>query len=418
MSSTKPKQEFVTAPAEAIENQSARRDPRVKLFGSIESLETLRAKWLTWSGNRDSDWYLNLEILKSNLNRESPYVLCVYRDGVPDAILVGRKSRGSMRLRIGYLKLDLTVTQLYFVYGAFRGNRSRENAQLLVREIFEGLRRGEADVAYLNFLREESPLFVSVNQIPPVRSRDLFHEVQKHYAGSLPGTMDEFYKRLSPNSRSQVKGKLKKLSKQFPNQWRIRCFRAVEELDELIRDAEPVASKSYQRGLGVGFKDTPEERDRLRLKAQRGWLRAYILYLAEEPAAIWFGDINEGIFGSDYLAFNPKFGKYSPGICLTAKVIESFCGNPTENVSGVDFATGYARYKEMFSDSVLEEKNSYIFAPTFRGTTLNLCRWATGEFNQVVKGFLQRIRMLEVIKKRWRSRLSSEGAEPQADATA
>lgn len=412
MPSTKPNEELANPNdvrgVEVVSHPS----PEIRIFRTRESLEELRAKWLTWPGNRDSDWYLNLQILESNPSTETPHVLCVYRNGEPDAILVGRKSSGKMNLRIGYLKLGLSVTQLYFVYGAFRGNVSTENARLLVREILQCLRRGEADLAYMNFHREDSPLFEAIHQVCPLPSRGLFHDVQKHYATSIPGTMDEYYQRLSHNSRSQAKSKVKKLVKQFPKQWRLRCFRNVEELDELVRDGERVAGKSYQRGLGVGFQDTSEERARIKLKAQKGWLRAYILYLGDEPAAIWFGDINEGIFGSDYLAFDPQFAKFSPGICLIVMVIEGFCGNLAEPVRGVDFATGYARYKEMFSDSVLEEKNSYIFAPTLKGTALNVSRFLAGNVNNSLKWLLTRTNLLEIVKRTWRSKMRGEPAEP------
>ena len=89
--------------------------------------------------------------------------------------------------------------------------------------------------------------------------------------------------------------------------------------------ADQITGKSYQRGLGVGFVNDPQARERLRLKATKGWLRAYVLYLADCPCAFWMGDINRGIFGSDYLAFDPAFAKYSPGMYLILQVIEGFC---------------------------------------------------------------------------------------------
>jgi hypothetical protein len=45
-----------------------------------------------------------------------------------------------------------------------------------------------------------------------------------------------------------------------------------------MEHAESIAEKSYQRGLGVGFANTPEVRKRLELESQKKWLRASILY--------------------------------------------------------------------------------------------------------------------------------------------
>src|SRR5207248_1622362 len=183
------------------------------------------------------------------------------------------------------------------------------------------------------------------------------------------------------------------------------CFRETSELNTLIADVERVASKSYQRGLGVGFFDNAEIRQRLQLKATKGWLRGYVLYIKECPCAFWIGDINGKTFGSDYVGYDPDFASYSPGMYLIMKVVEGFCDRNHERVTEVDFATGHAEYKQALSNQEHREVSVYIFAPTLKGIGLNLTRTLVGGVDQTIKKTLARTSLLRRIKKSWRNRV-------------
>jgi CelD/BcsL family acetyltransferase involved in cellulose biosynthesis len=182
----------------------------------------------------------------------------------------------------------------------------------------------------------------------------------------------------------------------------------VTDFDKMIQDVEQVAKKSYQRGLGVGFVDTPTMRNGLRRMAERGWLRAYVLYLEERPCAFWIGDINQGVFGSDYIGYDTEFGKYSPGMFLTTKVIEGFCDGNREGVTAVDFGPGNAQYKEVLSNQRWQETSVYVFAPSFKGISLNLIRSLIGRTDQTIKKALERMNLLQRVKKAWRDRAKSK----------
>ena len=57
--------------------------------------------------------------------------------------------------------------------------------------------------------------------------------------------------------------------------------------------------------------------------ARAGWLRGYVLSLEGTPGAFWIGTLRNGVFVSDYLAFDPAFADYAPGIYLMVKAIET-----------------------------------------------------------------------------------------------
>jgi hypothetical protein len=375
----------------------------VRVFRTVPELEEIRATWESWPGNRDSDPNVYFTILRSRPEVLRPHVIVVYRDGQPDAILVGRMERVRLDFKVGYLHFRPTANVLYFVYGGPRGNGSLANCHLLIDEICRSLSLSEADTAYLNFIRMDSALYQLARKIPRALRRDHTSVTQAHFSAALPKSPEEFYASLSANARWQAKSKGKKLAKAFPESVNIRCFREVAETETLAQDAESVVKKSYQRGLGVGFADSPEMRDHLRMKAEKGWLRGYVLYLADQPSAFWIGDLNQKTFRSDYLAFDDEFGKYSPGIYLMLKVIESFCGDHGECVTEVDFATGYAQYKEVLSNQKWYEASVYIFALSFKGIELNIIRSFTGGVEKLLKSLLAQAGLLQKIKKNWRT---------------
>jgi hypothetical protein len=382
----------------------------VRVLTSLPELEEIRRVWESWPGNRDSEIDTYLKFLQLNPGTVRPHVLVVDREGRPDAILVGRIDHSFISCRLGYLQLKLPAKILYFVYGALRGNPSEENCDLIVGSILKSLSDKEADVAYMNFLREGSDLCRQVVQRPSLVCRDHLQVSEAHYAVALAATADGFYKGLSSGARWQTKNKQKKLLKEFAGEVKIRCFRDVSGLEEMVRDVEQVAKKSYQRGLGVGFVDSSNTLEQLKFKAQRGWLRAYILYLRERPCAFWIGDINEKTFGSDYLAYDAEFAKYSPGMFLILKVIEGFCDGTHEGVTAVDFATGHAQYKEVLSNQEWLEKSFYIFAPTPKGISLNLARTLVSGMDVKIKKALSGTGLLRKIKKGWRARVRPQEA--------
>jgi len=382
----------------------------VKVLRTVSELEEIRREWESWPGDRDSDIYSFLTFLRSNSGTSRPHVLVVYRGGSPDAILVGRVDRARLVCRMGYLRVSPPARIMNFVNGALRGNPASENCDMMVNEILRSLSQGEADLAYLNFLRPESDLYRLATTKPGLLSRHYVRITQPHFGATLPATVEEFYRSLSPKVRKNQKWQAKKLVKDFSGAVRTRCFREEADLETMIQDVEQVAKKSYQRGLEVGFKDSPGMREGLRLKAEKGWLRGYVLYIAERPCAFWLGDINRARFGSDYIGYDADFASYSPGMYLVMKVIEGFCDGNREGVTEIDFGPGHAQYKQVLGNQEWLESSVYVFAPTLKGLSLNVVRSLIVGTHQIIKKALARTSLLKKIKKYWRTRETPQHA--------
>jgi hypothetical protein len=377
----------------------------VRDVGELASLREIWNGW-TWHPNSDPDSYL--AVLKAMPSGVEPLVFVLYRKGAPQAMLVSRVENGNLSLRLGYKDLlKIKVRKLVCIYGGLLGDASSENCKALMISVNDFLRRGEADLAFFNSLRTDSPLYVAATKLQSFYVRDHMPVFELHRSMELPKTDNEANRRLSAKSRKEWR----KLMKDFPDQVVIRCFRKPEELDDMFRDVEEVAKKTYQRGLGVGFGDTPLMRGRLGLEAERGWLRAYVLYLAGRPCAFWVGKLYNETFHSDSMGYDSEYRKYSPGMFVVMSVIEGFC-NPMNNdaVRVVDFGLGDAEYKRDLGNSEWREASLYLFAPTVGGLGLNLFRTPAALANRLAKEYLDKASLLLKAKRIWRNQLRQQAS--------
>lgn len=382
---------------------------RTRVLKTIPESDQIRSVWNAWAGHRDSEGDFFLTVLRANEENLRPHVVVVERGDVPEAVLVGRIVRSQIEFRVGYLRFKSKAVILYFVHGGPRGSSSGEVSELLVAEVMRCLEAGEADVAYLNLLKTDSELYKAATSIPGFLTRDHVRLTQPHFCLAVPSSKEQLYKGLSSKSRQTLRRQSRKLVEAFGGAVRVESYRQESEVDNLVRVAEQIAKKSYQRGIGVGFNDTPETRERLQLAARKGWLRGYVLYLADHPAAYWIGSLYQGTFLSDYLAHDPADAKHSPGMYLVMNVIESFCGDG--QVKAVDFAPGEGQYKQVLGNVNWQEAPIYIFSRSWTGLKLSLFRFATARINRTAKTILARTAILRGLKKYWRSRASNTAEE-------
>jgi hypothetical protein len=377
----------------------------VRVISSVSDVEEIRGIWAGWRQhpNSDIDFYLNT--VRSRPEFLRPHVMVVFRGPRPEALLVGRLELRKVEANLGYAGLLLKETRaLTFLYGGLLGTLSPEGSEALVRNIMSSLSQGDADLAYFNHLRVDSLLYRAAIEVPGRLSRDHYPKLQIHRSMSVPDTIEEFYQHLSAKVRKNLKWQAKKLVQEYSNGVGVRCFRDAESLDELIGDVEGIARKTYQRGLGVGFTDNPQTRRRLSLEAEKGWLHGYVLYVHNVPCAFWLGTVYLRTFHSDFMGYDPSFGKHSPGMFLIVKVIEDFCNfnNKRDRIAKIDFGLGDAQYKEVLGDLEWNDASLYVFSPKLRGVSLNLMRAPAAMLERTARRALEKSGLLDRVKKMWR----------------
>lgn len=387
----------------------------VRTLRSFEEVEELRGVWEEWQThpNSDIDFYLSRFHVRPEFLQ--PCVIVVCRDACPETILVGRTDDLRMDLKIGYIHLPRPrVRAVSVLYSGLLGNQSVENSKLIITEIMRLLRQGEVDLASFSNLRVDSPIYDLATKLPGVMSRHHFPVVDLHCSMTLPSSLDDIYRGLTPKHRSHIKRQARQLLNDQALSAQISCFRGTDEVDRMIRDVEDVARKTYQRGLGVGFVDNVEMRERLGLAARKGWLRSYVLYLANQPCAFCVGTLYGGTYYTDFVGYNPIYAKYRPGTFLLMRMLGEFC---SEGVKQVDFGYGVEEYKQRFGNCKWHEAMVTIYAPTARSLGLKVVVTLTLLIDHCARKTLERIKVLPRLKRFWRKHVTNRGTAAPQDET-
>jgi CelD/BcsL family acetyltransferase involved in cellulose biosynthesis len=383
----------------------------IRVLRTLEEVEHIRNVWsaMQWCPESDIDFYSFIVKVRPEIVR--PHVLVVYRHGQPVAIFAGRVENSLLEIKIGYKVIwRAKVRRIINPYGGFMGESSREVSEALIRQLLRSLREESADILLLASIRRDAELARLTRRVPNPLCRDYLPHTARHWTMNLPASLEEILEqRMSKKHRYWARRIMRLLEKDFPGALRYACYSAPNEVEKLYKDAHQVARKTYQWGLGVGFCDSEEQRKRLRLEAEKGWLRGYVLYLRDEPVAFWNCVVYQD---KAYLAstgYDPAFAKYEVGTALFLRLINDMC---CQNLKQLDFGIGSAFYKERFGDIGVEEDTICVFASTFRGIFLNALRLLTSGSVGLVRGTVRLLGLEQRLKRAWRKRIASTQAAP------
>jgi hypothetical protein len=387
-------------------------DTALKVYRAASDLEELRGFWSSrqTAPAGELDFYLSQICSRAEFVR--PHVIVIFKNGTPQSLLLGRLERRRMPVKLGYFQAPMPkIGILTFDECGWLRGISAADSELYVRSILAALRAGEADAAELQHVDTAEPIATLARSLPGRVFSDHSPMRQILWTRQLAHT-GSFLASLSKNQRHNHRRQTRGLVQAFGAGIRIECFHDGSRLDLLMHDAEEIASKSYQRNLGVGFVNDESMRRRLSLAAHRGILFAHVLYLEDVPAAFWVTTLTGGVLYSDFIGFKPTYAKYSPGTYLVIKVIEEVCGGSDKGrAAAVDFGPGDAEWKRLLSNQRQQLASVYMFAPTTKGAALNLIRMAISSTDRSIKSVLERAGFLSRVKRAWRHRMAQNPGE-------
>lgn len=350
----------------------------------------------------DIDFYLTVFQPRSEMLR--PHVIALKRGGVAETVLVGRVDRRPLQVALGYKKLSSPpVRVLTLIHGGMLGEDSEEHASALVDSIKRSLRDHEADVAWFYGMELDSPFHRVVKNAGGWLTRDHCPAFMPRWRIQLPATYEELYRQRSTNTRHNLKRYSKRLLDAFGDQLTVRSFRNPAEVELILSDTEAIAAKTYQRGLGVGFTDADVMRQRMTLAANRGWLRAHILYVGDKPVAYWNGVLYYRTFFTWTTGYDPDLSHLRPGTFLLQRMLQELCSEKAADV--VDFGFGDAQYKRDWCDEEHLQVSLFLFAPSARGMCLNAFHSSLLGASNAARKLLARTDAVAKLKKAWRDRL-------------
>lgn len=373
-----------------------------KVVRNIEGIKEIYGLWkeLQWHPNSEIDHYLNILNVRSDIIR--PHVILIYKDGNLVSMLVGRIVTARFQCKIGYKSIyQPLVKTLSLIYGGMQGEDSYEICVTMLSEIQNALRQREADIVHLNSLNVESNLYQVIKNSTNWFSKEKGLVPVVHRMMSLPDDFDEFLQAKSQKHRYWLRRINRILEKDYPESIKIKSFLQRDEVDMLCGDAEEIAQKTYQRGLGVGFIDSSEIRSILYLAAEKGFLRGYILYVEEKPCAFCIGRCYGDTFYFDYTAYDSEFKKYEVGTIIFIKMIERLCLE--KNIKYFDFGFGDSLYKQRYGDKSWEEFSFYLFPGTLKGIKLIIIKSLSSLVSNYSKAILTHYKILDKVKRNWRN---------------
>jgi CelD/BcsL family acetyltransferase involved in cellulose biosynthesis len=369
---------------------------------SPEALAPHEAAWAALVPHRDADpdFY---RFFLSTRPGASPYVLAL-RDAEGASFLVGRLERVRLGGRIGYVGVPsprLRVLEL--IHGGMLGDVATRHAPAAIVHLRGLLRGAEVDAIRLHYAEADTAFFAAFAELRGALARRRPVLPVAHRRRAVDSGPSSFAESISRNERSNQRRREKRLLAEYGGDVRIACRESAASVPQLMQDAEHVAARSYQRGLGVGFSDGEQTRQRLMLYAERQWLRGWILHLGGAPAALWIGAAHAGTFFSDYLAYDARLSALAPGTYLTMKVLEEL-QDRRPDIRLVDFGPGDAPYKARFGTQVRMVATLDVFAPTLPGVCADVLQTGTDLTAALARAALRRLGVLDRVKRRLRQR--------------
>ena len=295
-----------------------------------------------------------------------PLAAIAVEAGVPVGGLAGRLELRRLSTKIGYKDVySPQVRLLRVVDGGIAGASDTDVLRALLDPVRGALDDGSADAAELPAAELGSPLLEAFTSLGGPFERQPFIVPWTRRWLELPGSFEEFVASRSSNTRWRVRRDARRLAETFGDELRVEIVRDPSDCDRLVRAAERVARATYQRALGVGFSDTPEQRALAAVGLEHGWVRGYLLYKGDDPIAYWLCSTWGETILIRLAGFDPAYAELRIGLYLLMRVIEDAIADT--NLHVLDFGPGDAAYKQQFSSASRQERNVVVFAPTLRG---------------------------------------------------
>jgi len=356
--------------------------------------------------NADIDRYLT--VIKASGDDVQPHIMVMKCDGLPAAITIGRIERRRLEFKLGYKTFFSPALKcLSIVYGGIIGSPTNERCKVLIGEIMNVLHSGRVDMVFFNHLGIDSPVYELCKTMPGFFSRGHFASAEPHWHTSVPDSVQEFYSHI-PNSRKRRwRRDIRQLEKISSSEIKVVCYRELSDVDYLIDVACRIVESTYKSGLAVGFTNSNVNRALLEKNARDGKLRAYILYVGDEPCAFQFDVLYGKIQFTEFGSFDPRWSRGSPGTVLLIKVLEQLCQD--SEVSIMDYGFGHALYKSKFGTKHWMEENVCIYAPRLRPVLINMAMSADLAFCRVLSYAAKALNMDSWVKRNWRRMVRKGG---------
>jgi CelD/BcsL family acetyltransferase involved in cellulose biosynthesis len=134
----------------------------------------------------------------------------------------------------------------------------------------------------------------------------------------------------------------------------------------------------------------------LRAAAAGGWLRAYVLWIGDNPVAFGLGYQDGNTYYGHHVGYDPDISKLQPGIYLHTEVMADLLA---DGICRFDFLAGDNLYKQRMSNKLREERHYYLIPRGWPGTMYARTLVGVNFLSETIGNWLQKSGLKERIKQ-------------------
>ncbi len=216
------------------------------------------------------------------------------------------------------------------------------------------------------------------------------------------GSFSAYLQSFSGKSRSTLRRKVKRFAEASGGAIDWRVMSRPEEMDEFLRLALPLSTRTYQaRLLGAGLPTSAQFAAGLKQAAGAGGARGYLLFFKEQPAAYVLCFCRNGVATYNYVGFDPDLQALSPGSVLQYLLLESLFASG--DIAIFDFTEGEGAQKQFFATDSRYCAKTYVLRAT-AGNILSvrlhsLMNTASGWAGQLLDRWGLKVRLRRLLRR-------------------
>lgn len=378
----------------------------------LEGIESVRSIWERMqksepspAPNADIDRYLSC--LNTTDVVAKPHIIVFEHNDRPAAMIIGRLENYQVRLKFGYLSLPCPSSGcLRVVYGGVLGRPDAEMCSIMVGELIRQLQQRQFDIISLNHLKANTPFYQAVRTMPGFLTQDHCPKINEHWRMAVPDKIEQFYAARSRGHRHNLRRAIKKFDEECHGKSKIVNYSSTSDVDDFIKVAADISSKTYQKALGAGLVNDENTRSRLLDEAAKGWFRGHILFSGDVPCAFQLALQYQRTYFMEYIGYDPALSSYKPGLILFLKVLESLCADSSTDM--IDFYFGDAEYKQRYGTEHWPEAWIHVFAPRPCPVMINTMRSSAAGMSAGLKCVVNMLGSADRVKQKWRRLLQTK----------
>jgi len=303
----------------------------IKIYNAISDLTDIEVQWKELQNYPTEDFDIILNILESRAEVIGPYIVVIYYHDYPRAILIGIFEKRYLTYKISYKIFSGPQLHLLTVYSVATKNEDCSlYSDVFISVLIKCLKRKKVDLVKFEFINTNSPLFKLAQTRPKFVSRDLFPDFAINNILLLPSSIQKLYRDIQSSQRHEFFRKYRSAYKKYSGKVHFKCYKNLTEVDTICKNAKTISASSLQGAAGFGFKTDMETKNFLILSARQGWLRAYFLFLNNEPCAFCVGINYKNTLYFSHSGFNQNYRSARPGIVLIKYILEDIYENDTQ----------------------------------------------------------------------------------------